>query len=91
MMIKVITGREVPSGKLPMDAGCAVQNIGTLKAISEAVEKKYPSYRKSGYCCRENSKRSEEPMVKLGTPLKICLIIAAVLLHQTARLSWVDL
>ncbi|MDR2601984.1 MAG: electron transport complex subunit RsxC [Spirochaetaceae bacterium] len=36
MLIKAILGREVPSGGLPGDAGCIVQNVGTLLAISEA-------------------------------------------------------
>jgi electron transport complex protein RnfC len=36
MLITALTGREVPSGGLPMDAGCIVQNVGTLIAITEA-------------------------------------------------------
>ena len=36
MLITALTGREVPSGSLPMDAGCIVQNVGTLIAIAEA-------------------------------------------------------
>ncbi len=36
MLIAALTGREVPSGGLPMDVGCIVQNVGTLRAISEA-------------------------------------------------------
>jgi electron transport complex protein RnfC len=35
-LIKAVTGREVPSGGLPSACGCVVQNVGTLKAISEA-------------------------------------------------------
>jgi electron transport complex protein RnfC len=36
MLITALAGREVPSGGLPMDAGCIVQNVGTLIAIAEA-------------------------------------------------------
>jgi Na+-translocating ferredoxin:NAD+ oxidoreductase subunit C len=36
MLITAITGREVPSGGLPMHVGCVVSNVGTLKSISEA-------------------------------------------------------
>jgi electron transport complex protein RnfC len=36
MLITALTGREVPSGGLPMDVGCIVQNVGTLVAIAEA-------------------------------------------------------
>jgi electron transport complex protein RnfC len=36
MLIKALTGREVPSGGLPMDAGCIVSNVGTMVAVAEA-------------------------------------------------------
>lgn len=42
MLIKVLTGKEVPSGGLPMDVGAVVQNVGTVVAISDAVEKGIP-------------------------------------------------
>jgi electron transport complex protein RnfC len=38
MLITALTGREVPSGGLPMDSGCIVQNVGTLIAIAEAFD-----------------------------------------------------
>lgn len=31
-----VVGREIPSGGLPFQIGCVIQNVGTLKAISEA-------------------------------------------------------
>ena len=36
-LIEALTGRQVPSGKLPMDAGCVVLNVSTAAAISDAV------------------------------------------------------
>ncbi len=36
-MIKAALNREVPSGGLPMDVGVVVQNVGTAKAMYEAV------------------------------------------------------
>ncbi|SDF20872.1 electron transport complex subunit RsxC [Sporolituus thermophilus] len=41
-LIKVLTDREVPSGGLPMDVGVVVQNVGTVVAIADAVEKGIP-------------------------------------------------
>jgi electron transport complex protein RnfC len=41
-LIKAITGREVPSGKLPIETGCIVQNVGTALAVYEAVQKNKP-------------------------------------------------
>jgi len=41
-LVWAITRREVPSGGLPMDVGCVVQNVGTAKAIDEAVSRGKP-------------------------------------------------
>ena len=41
-LIHVITGKEVPSGALPMDVGVVVQNVGTAIAIADAVERGLP-------------------------------------------------
>jgi electron transport complex, RnfABCDGE type, C subunit len=42
MLITAITGKEVPSGGLPMDVGCVVQNIGTLLAMVDAFKEGKP-------------------------------------------------
>ncbi|HPE89491.1 MAG TPA: electron transport complex subunit RsxC [Spirochaetia bacterium] len=42
MLITAVTGREVPSGGLPMDVGCVVSNVNTLLAVSEAFRKGQP-------------------------------------------------
>lgn len=42
MLIAALTGKEVPSGGLPMDVGCVVQNIGTLVALTEAFREGKP-------------------------------------------------
>lgn len=41
-LINAITGRRVPSGKLPIDVGCVVSNIGTTYAVYEAIQKNKP-------------------------------------------------
>ncbi len=41
-LINAITGRKVPSGKLPIDVGCVVSNIGTTFAVYEAIQKNKP-------------------------------------------------
>jgi electron transport complex protein RnfC len=35
-IIKACTGKEVPSGGLPQDVGCVIQNVGTLCVIARA-------------------------------------------------------
>jgi len=42
MLITAITGKQVPSGGLPMDVGCVVSNVGTLCAIVSAFREGKP-------------------------------------------------
>jgi Na+-translocating ferredoxin:NAD+ oxidoreductase subunit C len=42
MLIRAVTGREVPSGKLPMHVGVVVQNAGSIACIAEIFETGLP-------------------------------------------------
>ncbi len=42
MLIRAVTGREVPSGKLPVSVGVLVQNVGSVAAIAEVFETGMP-------------------------------------------------
>ena len=41
-VISVVTGRHIKLGMLPADAGCVVENVGTVRAIYQAVCKSQP-------------------------------------------------
>jgi electron transport complex protein RnfC len=41
-LIKVLTGKEVPSGALPADVGVVCHNVGTAAAIHRAVNRGHP-------------------------------------------------
>ena len=41
-LINAVTGRKVPSGKLPIDVGCVVSNLGSCFAVYEAIQKNKP-------------------------------------------------
>ncbi len=45
-MIYAVTKREVPSGKLPADVGCIVDNVDTVLAIERAIVKDRPLMRR---------------------------------------------
>ena len=38
-LVQAVLGRQIPSGGLPFQIGCIIQNVGTLKAISDAFRK----------------------------------------------------
>jgi electron transport complex protein RnfC len=46
MLIYSMTGREVPSGGLPIDAGCVVLNVSTVRFISKYLKTGMPLVRK---------------------------------------------
>jgi electron transport complex protein RnfC len=70
MIIKVVTGREVPSGKLPMDVGCVVQNVGTLSAIANAVNKNIPLIERVVTVSGKAVKNPKNIMAKIGSTFK---------------------
>ena len=41
-LVQLVTNREVPSGGLPTDIGCLVQNVGTAAAIHDWVQQREP-------------------------------------------------
>jgi electron transport complex protein RnfC len=41
-LIEALTNKKVPSGGLPIDIGCVVQNVATSYAVYEAVQKNKP-------------------------------------------------
>ncbi|MBO4438038.1 MAG: electron transport complex subunit RsxC [Spirochaetaceae bacterium] len=65
MIVKAVLGREIPSGKLPADAGCVIQNVGTLIAMSDAFRLGKPLIERSltisGGCC-ETAKNLRVPV-----------------------------
>jgi len=68
-LIEALTGKRVPSGKLPVDVGAIVVNVGTVFAVYEAVQKNKPLIESimtvSGTAVEEPS----NVCVRLGTPL----------------------
>lgn len=70
MMIYAITGKEVPSGKLPMDVGCVVQNVGSMKAVADAVEKNIPLIERVVTVAGSTVKDPKNVMAKIGTPFR---------------------
>lgn len=46
-IVSASTGREIPSAKLPADAGCVISNVGTVCAISDAFRLGMPLIERS--------------------------------------------
>jgi electron transport complex protein RnfC len=72
-LINAITGLEVPSGGLPMDIGCVVQNVGTAVAVYEAVIQGIPLYERVITVSGPVVKNPKNLMVRIGTPIRMLL------------------
>ncbi len=68
-LIKALTGREVPSGKLPIETGCVVDNVGTAFAVYEAVQKNKPLIERIVTVTGKAAKKPSNFMVRIGTPI----------------------
>jgi electron transport complex protein RnfC len=68
-LIKALTGREVPSGKLPIETGCVVNNVGTAFAVYEAVQKRKPLIDRVVTVTGKAAKKPSNFMVRIGTPI----------------------
>jgi electron transport complex protein RnfC len=68
-LIKAVTGREVPSMKLPIEVGCVVNNVGTAFAVYEAVQKNKPLFERVVTVTGKNFAKPANFMVRIGTPV----------------------
>lgn len=69
-LIKAITGREVPSGGLPVDVGCVVHNVGTTFAVYEAVQKNKPLIERIVTLTGMSLEKPGNYRVRVGTPVE---------------------
>ncbi|MBQ9535467.1 MAG: electron transport complex subunit RsxC [Clostridia bacterium] len=68
-LIYALTGREVPSGKLPADAGCAVFNVDTAAAIYRLFATGMPVIRRIVTVAGSAIANPKNLEVRVGTPI----------------------
>lgn len=69
-LIDACMGRQVPSGKLPIDVGAVVQNVGTAYAVYEAVQKNKPLIERVVCVTGKPLQRPSNFIVRIGTPVQ---------------------
>lgn len=72
-LIKAVVNREVPSGKLPIEVGCVVQNIGTALAVYEAVQKNKPLIDRVVTVTGKSVKSPCNLLARVGTPISMLI------------------
>lgn len=68
-LIDACMGRQVPSGKLPIDVGAVVQNVGTAYAVYEAVQKNKPLVERVVCVTGKPLQSPGNYLVRIGTPI----------------------
>ena len=68
-LIKATINREVPSGKLPIEVGAVVNNVGTAFAVYEAVQKSKPLFERVVTITGKSVAKPGNYMVRIGTPV----------------------
>ncbi len=69
-LIKALTGREVPSGGLPLDVRVIVQNAGTAFSIYEAVQKNKPLIERVVTITGKDLANPGNYIVRIGTQVR---------------------
>lgn len=72
-LIKALTGREVPSGGLPIDVGAVVHNVGTAFAVYEAVQKNKPLIERVVTVSGKMVSSPSNLLSRIGTPINLLI------------------
>ena len=75
-LIYALTGREVPSGGLPMDVGCVVHNVGTAAAVATAIDEGMPLVERVVTVSGDAVGRPGNYQVRIGMPIEELLKLA---------------
>lgn len=85
-LINACIGRQVPSGKLPIEVGAIVQNVGTVFAIYEAVQKNKPLIERVVTVTGVSVKKPSNFLVRIGTSISLLVEAAGGLPTNTVKI-----
>lgn len=68
-LVQLVTGREVPAGGLPTDAGCLVQNVGTAAAIHDWLVSGEPLISRVTTISGDGITHPMNVRARIGTPI----------------------
>jgi len=86
MLINVVTGREVPSGKLPMHVGPVAQNVASIATIAEIFETGLPLIERVVTVTGSGVRRPSNLIIPVGAMLGDVLEYCGGLTHDAAEI-----
>ena len=84
-LIYALTGRKVPTGGLPMDVGCVVQNVGTVAAVADAVLEGKPLTERVITITGTPVAEPGNWRLRIGTPLDVVLELVGGVKEDPAK------
>nr|WP_321453025.1 electron transport complex subunit RsxC [uncultured Carboxylicivirga sp.] len=84
-LIDACTKRQIPSGKLPIEVGAVVQNVGTTYAVYEAVQKNKPLFERVVTVTGKSVSKPSNFMARVGTPMSQLIEAAGGLPADTGK------
>lgn len=85
-LIKAAVNRDVPAGKLPMEVGCVVQNVGTAAAIYEAVALRKPLIERVVTVTGAGITDPRNVLARIGTPFSELIAFCGGYTDNAAKL-----
>jgi electron transport complex protein RnfC len=85
-LIKAVTGREVPSGGLPIAVGAVVSNVGTAFAVYEAIQKNKPLFERVVTVTGKGVSNPSNFKVRIGTATSELIEAAGGLPENTGKI-----
>jgi len=86
MMISALLGVEVPSGKLPIDIGALVANVGTIAALSHYFREGRPLIERVVTVTGTAVRRPSNLLIPIGTPMREAVDFCGGLTHGAVRI-----
>lgn len=85
-LIKAVTGKEVPSGGLPIAVGAVVSNVGTAFAVYEAIQKNKPLFERVVTVTGKGVAKPSNFRVRVGTATSELIEAAGGLPEDTGKI-----
>ena len=85
-LVDTIVKRRIKSGGLPIDVGVVVQNVGTVFAVYEAVQKNKPLFERIVTVTGKGIKNPSDYWVKIGTSVNELITAAGGLPEDTGKI-----
>ncbi|MCW3786046.1 electron transport complex subunit RsxC [Plebeiibacterium sediminum] len=85
-LIDACIKRQIPSGKLPIEVGAVVQNVGTTVAVYEAVQKNKPLFERVVTVTGKSVSKPSNFLTRIGTSINTLIEAAGGLPEDTGKI-----